>query len=357
MSEKSHQQSIEEDISALQKRHGNRINAEDEIQDNDLVTFAVKELDGDAIKEDGLEAEFKVLTSRVNNEELKAELMRKKTGDTLKVNIFEIEEDTSEDYVKKYFLNLEDEDMDIDFSPFFEATIGEVNRVIPAELNQELFDKEFGEGVINSAEELKDKLKEDLSNYYQVQTEAVLFRKIQEVVLEKNKENMPLPDDFLKRWLVASSENNTVELIEKEYDSFAQNLRWSLIKGKIARTNEIKVEEAEIRNHIGNQIAGYMSQYGGAMPGMEGFLGQMVERAMSDDKQVRQAAEAIIDDKVFDTIRNTVTIQENGISIEDFNKVVDDIRAQDAADRMAAEAIAAEEEDILALEFCSRERL
>ena len=45
--------------------------------------------------------------------------------------------------------------------------ISEINERVPAELNQELFDKLFGEGAISSEAELRERLKEDAENQFE----------------------------------------------------------------------------------------------------------------------------------------------------------------------------------------------
>ena len=72
---------------------------------------------------------------------------------------------------------------------------------------------------------------------------------------------------------------------------------------------------------------------------MGGFIDSMIERGMQDEKQVQQAAEAVMDNKLFDKIIETVTIQENTVTPEEFAKVIEEIEAKDAAERWAAEAI------------------
>lgn len=332
---------LDEELTNARKREGNRIQAEDTIQDNDMVKMAVKELDGGAVKEGGVESEFSVLTSRIDNEAFKNELLTKKVGDVLTVNVFEIEDAKDDKHAKKYFLNLEGEDLEKEVGQLFEATILEVSRIEPAEMNQEFFDKLFGPDAVSSEKEAKAKLKELIEGQYNSQTEAVLFRKVQEELLAANKDNIPLPDAFLKKWLVQVSEKNTPEAVERDYNGFAENLRWTLIKTKFAKSHDLKVEEQDIRNHIGQQFMQYLSQMGGQFGDMDmgGFMDSMIERGMQDEKQVQQAAEAVMDNKLFDKIIETVTIQENTVTPEEFAKVIEEIQAKDAAERLAAEAI------------------
>ena len=66
--------------------------------------------------------------------------------------------------------------------------------------------------------------------------------------------------DFLKRWLLVSNEGKvTPEQVDNEYTAFAQELKWSLIKGKIGEDNQVKVEHEEVLKQAKDMI---MAQFG-----------------------------------------------------------------------------------------------
>ncbi|MDZ7635571.1 MAG: hypothetical protein U5L72_14525 [Bacteroidales bacterium] len=46
-----------------------------------------------------------------------------------------------------------------------------------------------------------------------------------------------LPEEFLKRWLLRVNEKTTPEEIEKDWDHFRDDLRWQLIKNRVAKDN------------------------------------------------------------------------------------------------------------------------
>ena len=60
------------------------------------------------------------------------------------------------------------------------------------------------------------------------------------------KTDFQLPEDFLKRWLLKVNEKTTAEQIEKEFDSFRNDLKWQLIRNKVASDNEVKITEEEL---------------------------------------------------------------------------------------------------------------
>lgn len=73
-----------------------------------------------------------------------------------------------------------------------------------------MFDKVFGEGVVNSEEEFKNKIKEALTDQFTPQSDYKFLLDAREVLVQKAGE-LKFADDMLKRWLVATNENTTAE--------------------------------------------------------------------------------------------------------------------------------------------------
>ena len=281
----------------LSRRFGERESIDTDIEENDVITFNAEELDGDSLKENGWATTFDILVERIGKEDLKKEVTSKKKGDKIRFNINDVEKDSSPQHVRKYLLNVTEGDEDVEIGEMFEATIEDVKRIAPAELNQELFDKVFGEGNVNSEEEVRTKIEEDITRYYDNQAESLLFRDLQDYMLEQN--DLELPDAFLKRWLVASDEKNTKELVEQEYDKFARNLQWSMIKGKLASKFELEVAEEEIVEGFKDRVRGYFQGQGNEL-----IVLNTANRLMEDQKQVNQMYEELMSEKLFQSIKS-----------------------------------------------------
>lgn len=326
---------IAEDLESLRKRLGERIHPEDDIQDNDIIKFSAKEKG----TEEGLETEFSILMSSIT-EAAQKQLLPLKKGDSIDLNVFELEVDRNEEYVRKYLLNLKDDD-EREVNADFECTIIEVSRVAPAELNQDFFDQAFGEGEVSSEEEAREKIKEGINSYYDTQAEALLSRDIQEKLIEANE--LELPNEFLKRWMKASNEGVSEEVIEKEYPNFSKNLQWSLIRSKLAKEHEVKVEEGDVMDYFRNSIRNYFSGQG-MMAGIEQIVDSTAMRMMEDEEQYERAYSEVMTDKLFKALSAAVSVEKKVISKEDFEKEVADARAAAAA-AQAANALAGAEEE------------
>ena len=330
---------IDKDLEETRKRASKPTHPEEDIAEDDVLTLEVKELDGDSHKEGGLESEFSISPKDIFDEATRKAVLGKKKGETLSINIFKLEKEGNEQYAKRYFLKLEAE-ADVTFNEMFEATIKEVTRQEEATLDQGFFDKAFGPGVVNSEEEAREKIKENLEQYYIRQAESLLFRDFQDSLIEKNE--LPLPNAFLKRWMLATNEETTKAQIEQQYDTFTKNLQWELIRGKIAKQFEIKVEDEDILEVLKKRVRSY---FGGAQNIPEDLIASSAQRLLEDEQQVRQAYDEAISDKLFDIINEKVNIKTKDIESEAFDEIIQKAREEAMAAQAAAAAVPAEEEE------------
>lgn len=308
-------ETVEEELANARKRLGDRVQSESEIQDGDLLKLQAVELENDTPKEGGVTNEFSVLTDSLTDDMKKA-FLAKKVGERLVANIFELEKDAEEAYVRKYFLGLE-EDTDRPVEPTFELTILEASRIEAAELGEDFYQEYFGEDTdVTTEEEAREAIRKNIAGYYDKQAEALLFRDMQEALMEQNQPE--LPREFLKRWILASNEEATAEDVEKEFDTFAENLRWTLIRNQLVKNFELKVEQEEIIEGFKARVRSYLANN----PMMDdSFVDQMAMRLMQDQKQVEQLYEELITDKLFDALAEKVTIKDKPIELDAFLEI------------------------------------
>ncbi|MCZ6520803.1 MAG: trigger factor, partial [Bacteroidetes bacterium] len=95
-----------------------------------------------------------------------------------------------------------------------------INRTIAANIDKDLFNKVFGEGVVKNEKEFKAKVAESITNNYTREAESILWRDIHDKVIDATK--MDLPNEFLKRWMLRTNEGKISEKdLDKEYDVYA----------------------------------------------------------------------------------------------------------------------------------------
>jgi trigger factor len=302
---------IDAEVENMLKREGVETDVEGTIEDSDMITLHVKEQGGSLEKEDLL------LSMNWLTDEMKEVFRTQKRGDSLTVNIFQLEKETTPQYVRKYFLGLEDTD-EREINENFDVKIKFVKRQVPAALDQALFDKNFGEGVVKSEAEMRDMIRKGLGMNFNGQADALLLRDIQDGLIAAN--NFDLPNDFLKRWLRTQNEKNTIETVEAGFESFAQNLRWTLVRSKIARTSNVTIEDEDLKEFYRNRIRGYLQ--GQLGEGTDALVESLVERALSDEKQMSELYEEVMTEKTFEAMKSRVTIVDKPIGEEEFNSIM-----------------------------------
>jgi trigger factor len=105
----------------------------------------------------------------------------------------------SDEAKAKQLLAVDDDQLKAISTAELTVEIKEINERIPAELNQELFDKLYAPGTVTSEADLKDKIKDGLQKQFEPQADQKLLNDITEYLVEKTK--FDLPSDFLKRWM------------------------------------------------------------------------------------------------------------------------------------------------------------
>jgi len=306
---------VDKQTNDLAKRFG-KLSSVDVAADKDMIVGDFVELDADGnIVEGGIFNTSTVSLEFLDNKKAKDILIGAKVGSTIVVDPRDLSKGDAD---LTAMLNIKKENLPT-LSKKFHFNVKEVKRLAPADLNQELFDKLFGKDEVKSVEECKAKIKEDLEKRYNQDSEHLLKRDIATALVEKSE--IELPNEFLKRWIVASNDKPiTIEQVEQEYDGYAEGLKWQLIQNKIIRENNIKVEPQEAENHTAQLIANQFAQYG--MPAPEGDdMKEHIKRVLGNQEELRRIYDMLFEVKVMEHVKTLVKIDEKEMSFEDFSKL------------------------------------
>jgi trigger factor len=135
------------------------------------------------------------------------------------------------------------------------------------------------------------------------------------------KAKIDLPDEFLKKWLVKTNENLTPELLDLEYGTYAKELRWSLIRNKVLKDQEIKVEHEDVNNEAKEMIRKQFA--GSGLPEMNDQLETFANNYLQAEngENYMKVFNQVQSSKVLDFIKGEATIKEKTISLDDFRKL------------------------------------
>lgn len=238
----------------------------------------------------------------------------KKVGDVIQIETKGLFDDDHKlmDYLKISHDDVHNLDIVVDFK------IEEINAIEKAELNQELFDKLFGEGKVTSIEELKTKIKEESEAGFKQQANQKFLDDVVEELIETTK--FELPSAFLKRWIATAGEKPlTAVQAEEEYNKSEKGLRYQLIEAKIASENNIQLSLDDLKAHTSTLIRKQMAQFGQLNPSDEEVEG-IVARILSNQDEVKRLSEQIMSEKLLSLFKEKVKAKTKKVNYQEFVK-------------------------------------
>jgi trigger factor len=296
---------IDNQIKTIQRQYGKLVTQE-EVKENYTVVGTFHN------EEEGIENEATFKVEDIEGKTNKKELLGAKVGDqvTLKSNKLFKDDDALARHLGIEKDKVEGLKVDLTF------TIKEINEQILAELNQELFDKAFGEGEVTSEKEAKDKIADQSKQTFKQQGDQQFFNDVTELLIEKA--DMELPAEFLQRWLQTQGEKQlTPEEATEEYTKSEKGIKYQLIEAKIAKDNDIKIEVEDVKQVAKEKIRMQMMQFG-QQDFPEDQMDPIIQNLMSNEEQVRQFSEEVMVQKLLELYKDKMEVEEKDVTYKDF---------------------------------------
>lgn len=298
---------LNEQVERIQKQYGKLI-PKDKVEEGFDVSGTFSN------EEKGIENRTTFSLDIFKDKKTAKEFIGKKVGDVVVLNTKGLFDDDHKlmDYLKVAHDDVHGLDVDVNF------TIEEINATELAELNQELFDKLFGEGNVKSVEELKSKIKEDAEAQFAQQADQKFLNDVTESLIDNTK--FDLPAEFLKKWIQNAGENPlTAEQAEEEYEKSEKGLRYQLIEGKVIVENNLQTTFEELKAFTANLIKKQMMQFGQMNPTDEEVDG-IVARVLSNQDEIKRLSEQIMSEKMINLYKEKVPAKTKEVSYQDFIK-------------------------------------
>ena len=207
-----------------------------------------------------------------------------------------------------------------DFEAPLTFSIEEITQTELATLDQDLFDKLFGAGLVTSEEELRKRLKEDAEKQFGSQADQQLLNAVTENLIENTK--FELPAEFLKKWLAVSGEKPmTEEQAGEEYERSEKGLRYQLIEGKLMTEHNLQVTYDDLKDYTKGFVRAQMAQFGdNKIEDKE--LDDIVNRVMSNQEEVRRLSDQLKNEKLLKFFKEHIKLKTKEVTYEDFIKEV-----------------------------------
>ncbi|HUW05739.1 MAG TPA: trigger factor [Williamwhitmania sp.] len=303
-------------LSSYRRRYGKMMPGE-VAGEEDVMRGKVEQLGEDgAPMENGISVDDAFVSLRtITDEEQKAKFVGAKVGDIID---FDIRKTFSNDTDLSAMLKIKKEEV-AKLTPSFRFIPNEVRSFVDADIDQELFDKVYGEGTVTSEEEFNARVDSDIRVNLTKESDFKFLIDIKEKLIDKAK--IELPTEFLKRWLLAVNEGKfTMEQIDKDFDHFANDLKWQLIRDHIAIEHEIKIEEADVLEKAKEFAIDQFKNYG-FMNVPDSEVENFAQRILSNKEEDRRIREKLLEDKVVEVLKSTVKLDTKEVTTKEFDQL------------------------------------
>ncbi|MBP7611766.1 MAG: trigger factor [Paludibacter sp.] len=306
---------IDNQVKSYTGRYGKYIQ-EDSVEEKDMLKGELLEMAGGKVKEDGLKVQDATMTiAYMKDADQKALFAGAKKGDLITFNPAKAYVEEAE--ISSLLKISKDEAKTIDAD--FQLKIESITRYHESEIDQELFDKVYGEGVVSSVEEFRAKIKENIQENLTSDSEYKFGVDAQEMLIAKYN-SLPFPDAFLKRWVLSSNENLTAEKLDEDYSKMIADLTWHLVKDKLAKANDVKIEKEDVEEFAKKMAKAQFAQYG--MIGMDDeIIANYAKDMLKKEDTLKNIVDKVAEEKVFAAVKEAVELETKEVSIDEFNKM------------------------------------
>ena len=286
---------------------------------NDTITGEMRELDEKGnTKEGGLVNEAAmVMPAYIKDEEQRKLFDGAKKGDVVTFNPKKAYPDNDAEVAA--LLKVE-KDQVKDLTSDFSYQINEIRHFQPAEVNQQLFDRVFGEGTVKDEKAFREKIAETIKPQLQGNSDYKFLIDLR-AYMEKKVGEVAFPEALLKRVMLQNNKDKDADYVEKNFEGSIKELKWHLIKEQLVAANGIKVEDADLKAVAKDAIRQQFAQYG-----MSNVPDDVLENYAAEQLKKRETVEGFVDravdQKLVETLKTVVKLTKKEVSLEDFNKMM-----------------------------------
>ena len=309
---------VQEQVDMFARQAGHHENVE-EYADKDILRGVLAEQDAEGnVLEDGISVEkASLMPTYFKNNSQKVLFEGAKVGDVKTINPSEAYEGNDNEVAS--LLHIKKEEV-ADHKGNFTFQIEEISRFVPAEFNQDFFDSVFEEGEVKTEEEFRNKVRELLKTQRVADADFKFLRDLR-TYCEGKVGELDFCRELLKKFMLQNlkKEENAEEIVEKDFETSLHTLKWQLIKEKLAKAFEVKVEHDDIREQA-VKTARIMFLRDGMPNVPEEYVEQYADKMLEDEGQLRRLIDQCVEAAIVEGAKKTVSLDHKEISLSEFQK-------------------------------------
>lgn len=198
----------------------------------------------------------------------------------------------------------------------FRFTVSNIIHVVPAEMNQEFFDKIYGEGKITTEQEMRARIKEEMDADYLSFANSKLDREIQEALIQETP--IDLPTDFLRRLLDENREEGHPLMSDEQFEASLKQIKWDLISEKLVKENQLEANEEELKTEARKDVMNYFGGSYAYFSENPESLDKLVDSVLKDESSSSRLRSRVLNEKIQTVLRSRVTVQDREVNEHEF---------------------------------------
>ena len=286
---------------------------------NDTLKGDLRQLDADGnTLEGGITTEGGIIMpSYIRGEEEKKKFEGAKPGDIIVFNPKKAYPDNDAEVAAMLKLKKDDvKDLNSDFS----FQLISINHFQPHAIDQELFDRTFGEGNVTSEADFRQKIAESIKPQLQANSD---FKFLQDVraYMEQKVGELTFPEALLKRVMLNNNKDKGEDYVEKNFEGSIHELKWHLIKEQLVAAAGVKVGDDDVKQVAKGAIRQQFASYGMSnVP--DDVLENYANEQLKKQENIEGYVERAIDLKLMQSLKQMVTLNKKEITLDEFNKLM-----------------------------------
>ena len=168
--------------------------------------------------------------------------------------------------------------------------------------------------------DFRAKIAEGLKKQFEIDTD---FKFIQDVrkYMENKVGALTYPDALLKRVMLNNNKDKGQEYVDKNYEQSIKELTWHLIKEQLVKANDIKIDDADVKETAKEAARAQFAQYGmNNIP--EEYIDNYATDMLKKKEYIDSFVDRSIDRKLTEVLKNVVKLNEKTATLDEFNKLM-----------------------------------